>query len=228
MSRKSKVSAVEKVKIVERYLAGEIGIKQAGKLADVHYTSVKKWVNIYKAEGPVGLFEQAKNRNYSKELKMSAVNDYLNGTASLADVCQKYDVRSKSQLQDWIKVYNSSGTFKKSTGGICMKKARSTAPDERIQIVKDCLRNDKNYGEIAIKYNCSYQQVRNWVKKYEKMGIAGLEDRRGCRTGSQLSRSPEEEFRDKIGALERKNYELQMENELLKKVRELERRNHYL
>lgn len=108
-----------------------------------------------------------------------------------------------------------------------MKKARQATLEERIEIVKDCLEYDKNYGAIAIKYNCSYQQVRNWVQKYEEMGSAGLEDRRGRRIGSQPSRTPEEELRDKIGELERKNEDLQMENDLLKKVRELERRDRY-
>ena len=109
-----------------------------------------------------------------------------------------------------------------------MTKAKITTPEERLQIVKDCLVNDNNYGAMAIKYNCSYQQIRNWVKKYEDMGAAGLEDRRGHRVGSQPSRSPEEELRDKIAELERMNTDLQMENDLLKKVRELERRDHYL
>jgi transposase-like protein len=80
---------------------------------------------------------------------------------------------------------------------------------------------------MAIKYNCSYQQVRNWVIKYEEMGWAGLEDRRGFRAGTQPSRTLEEELRDKITELERKNKDLQMENDLLKKVKELERRNRY-
>ncbi len=56
-------------------------------------------------------------------------------------------------------------------------KARQTSPKERLEIVQDCLNNGKNYGAIALKYNCSYQQVRNWVLRYEKMGSAGLEDR---------------------------------------------------
>jgi len=77
-------------------------------------------------------------------------------------------------------------------------------------------------------YNCSYQQIRNWTKKYEDMGSAGLEDRRGRRVGSQASRSPEEEQRDRIADLERMNTDLQMENDLLKKVRDVERRDHYL
>ena len=42
------------------------------------------------------------------------------------------------------------------------------------------------------------------------------------------SRTPEEELRDKIAELERRNLDLQMENDLLKKVRELERRGRYL
>lgn len=70
---------------------------------------------------------------------------------------------------------------------------------------------------MALKYDCSYQQVRNWVIRYEKMGQAGLEDRRGRRIASLPSRTPEEELRDKIAELERRNLDLQMENDLLKK-----------
>lgn len=58
-----------------------------------------------------------------------------------------------------------------------MRKTRKTAYEERLEIVQDCLANDKNYGATAKKYECSYQQVRNWVKRYENMGSAGLEDR---------------------------------------------------
>jgi len=227
MSRKNKIDPVEKVKIVERYLKGEIGIREAGRQANVAHQSVQSWVNIYEANGPSGLLDQPKNKSYSKELKLNAILDYLNGNGSQSVICKKYKIRSRYQLQQWIKVYNTGGKLKESTGGVYMKKARQTTPEERIEIVKDCLENDKNYGAIAIKYKCSYQQVRYWVEKYEKMGQAGLEDRRGKRIGSLPSRTPEEELRDKIAELERKNYDLQMENDLLKKVRELERRDRY-
>ena len=73
-----------------------------------------------------------------------------------------------------------------------MRKARQTTSKERFEIVRDCLANDKNYGAMALKYNCSYQQVRSWVMRYEKMGSAGLEDRRGKRAGTQPARTPEE------------------------------------
>ncbi len=109
-----------------------------------------------------------------------------------------------------------------------MRKARKTTPGERLEIVQECLASNKNYGAMALKYNCSYQQVRNWVLRYEEMGSAGLEDRRGKRAGTQPARTPEEEQRDRIAELERKIRDLQMENELLKKVRELEMKDRWL
>ncbi|WP_349948391.1 helix-turn-helix domain-containing protein [Lacrimispora sp. BS-2] len=157
------------------------------------------------------MLNQIHNQSYSKDIKLQAIHDYLNGNGSQNDICKKYGIRSRTQLRRWIKVYNTGGTLKETTGGASMKKAKTTTPEERLIIVKDCLDNDKNYGAMALKYNCSYQQVRNWVVRYEKMGAAGLEDRRGRRIGSQSSRTPEEELRNKVAELERKNKDLQME-----------------
>lgn len=105
-----------------------------------------------------------------------------------------------------------------------MTKGRGTTPEERLEIVKECIAGGNDYGGTALKYKVSYQQVYTWTKKYCEMGRAGLEDRRGHRAGTLPSRTPEEELRDKVAQLERKNYELEMENALLKKVKELERR----
>lgn len=41
-----------------------------------------------------------------------------------------------------------------------MKEARPTTVEERIQIAKDCIANDENYGETALKYNVSYWRRR--------------------------------------------------------------------
>ncbi len=47
----------------------------------------------------------------------------------------------------------------------------------------------KNYGEMALKYWVSYQQVRTWTLRFEEMGEAGLEDRRGKRKKDQVPRT---------------------------------------
>ena len=83
----------------------------------------------------------------------------------------------------WIKVYNEGKEFKELTGGSTMKKVRKTRLEEQIAIVKDCLSHNRNYGAMALKYNCSYQQVRNWVDCYEKIRSTGLEGRRRKRAG---------------------------------------------
>ena len=230
MSRKSKIDSAEKVKIVERLLADETSVSEAARLTGVDEASIRRWRNLYLADGPTALMAQRNNKVYSQELKLQAVHEYLDGKSSQADIVKKYHLRSSRQLHDWIKVYTTHGEIKSrgSGGGSYMRKARQTTPEERLEIVQDCLANDKNYGAMALKYNCSYQQVRNWVLRYEKMGSAGLEDRRGRRAGTQPARTPEEEFRDKIAELEQRNRVLQMENDLLKKVRELEMKDRYL
>jgi transposase-like protein len=230
MSRKSKIDPVEKVKIIERVLADEISATEAARLIGVDRSSIRDWRNLCLSDGPSALMVQFNNKTYSKELKLQAVQEYLDGKSSQRNIVKKYHLRSSSQLRNWIKVYTTHGEIKSRTsgGGSYMRKARSTTPEERLAIVQDCLANDKNYGAMALKYQCSYQQVRNWVKRYEEMGSAGLEDRRGHRVGTMPSRTPEEEMRDRIAELERRNRDLQMENDLLKKVRELEIKDRYL
>jgi len=106
-----------------------------------------------------------------------------------------------------------------------MKKTRSTTQEERIHIVKDCIASGKNYGEMALKYNVSYQQARTWTLNFEKMSEAGLQDRRGQRKKSQTPRTELERAQIEIEQLKHKLYLAEMENVLLKKLDEVERRD---
>ena len=106
-----------------------------------------------------------------------------------------------------------------------MKSTRKTTQEERVQIAKECIEGGNNYGEIALKYNVSYQQVRTWTLKFRELGEAGLEDRRGQRTAQQQPRTEEEELRIKVAQLEHELYLTRMERDLLKKLEEIERRD---
>ena len=108
-----------------------------------------------------------------------------------------------------------------------MTKARKTTQKERVQIVRECLETGKDYGAIALKYNVSYQQVYTWVKKYSELGEAGLEDRRGQRAAQQDPRTKEEELQAEIARLKHELYMSNMERDLLKRVKELERRDRW-
>ena len=108
-----------------------------------------------------------------------------------------------------------------------MRQTRSTTQEERIQIARECIASGKNYGELAIKYNVSYQQVRSWTLRFEELGEAGLEDRRGKRKKDQVPRTELEKAQIEIEQLKHKLYLAEMERDLLKKLDEIERRDAY-
>jgi transposase-like protein len=227
MPQNSKVSAEKKLRIVEACLSGKLGVREAGRAVGVANSSVQVWINRYQAEGPSAFLPAERNRIYSPELKLVAVEEYLAGKGSLQGICKKYRIRSDRQLRNWIKVYNRHEDFKRQSGGSHMTKARKTTQEERVKIAKECLENGKDYGAMALKYNVSYQQVYTWVKKYSELGEAGLEDRRGQRAAQQEPRTKEEELQAEIARLKHENYMLKMERDLLKKVKELERRDRW-
>ena len=106
-----------------------------------------------------------------------------------------------------------------------MKQGRETTQEERIAIAKDCLENGSNFGETAIKYGVSYQQVYTWAKKFKELGEAGLEDRRGKRKKDQEPRTELEAAQIEIERLKHQLYLAEMERDLLKKLDEIERRD---
>lgn len=182
----------------------------------------------YRAEGSNAFVQAKRNRCYPPEVKEAATKEYLFGKDSILSICQKYCIRSTRSLQQWIKVYHAHGDFnsrKNSGGGSYMKQGRETTQEERVQIVKDCLASGKNYGEMALKYKVSYQQVRTWTLRFEEMSEAGLEDRRGKRKKDQVPRTELEKAQIEIEQLKHKLYLAEMERDLLKKLDEIERRD---
>ena len=228
MPQKSKLNAEEKVEIIRKYQQGEISLAQAAREASVETATIYRWSTRYEAEGADGFLSYQKNRVYPSELKLKAVQEYLSGSGSLREISKKYKLRNERQLSNWIKVYHAHGDFnsvKFSGGGSYMKQGRDTTQEERVQIVKDCLASGKNYGEMALKYKVSYQQVRTWTLRFEEMGERGLEDRRGKRKKDQVPRTELEKAQIEIEQLKHKLYLAEMERDLLKKLDEIERRD---
>lgn len=224
MSKRKKIKATEKVRIVKAYICGSISMYAASEQMGVHPSVVDDWVRIYQAEGVEAFLPRKGNRRYNPELKEAAVQSYMSGEGSLREICKRYKIRSTYQLRAWIKVYNGHKDFKKQTGGSHMTKGRETTQAERVTAAKECVANGKNYGEVAIKYNVSYQQVRSWTLKYIEGGESALEDRRGQRKKDQHPRTELEQAQVEIEQLKHKLRMLEVENHLLKKLEEIERR----
>ena len=153
MPQKQKVSAEEKAKVIEDYINNRISLSEAARRGGVARDTISQWARNYEADGMTA-FMTCRNRVYSPELKRQAVEDYLSGKGSQAELSKKYGLRDRRQLRNWLKVYNAHGDFnsrKNSGGGRYMKQGRDTTQEERIQIVKDCLASGKDYGEMALK-----------------------------------------------------------------------------
>ena len=196
----------------------------AAEQLGVYQSTVDNWVRLYQIEGSTAFVPREGNRRYDPVIKEMAVKDYLSGRGSLREICKIYKIRNQIQLRTWIKVYNGHKDFKKHTGGSRMTKGRETTQAERIAVAKACIANGKNYGEVAIAYNVSYQQARSWTLKYIEGGDAALEDRRGQRKKDQQPRTELEQAQIEIEQLRHKLKMLEIENHLLKKLEEIERR----
>ena len=53
-----------------------------------------------------------RNKKYSKELKLEAVQAYLNGEGSYELLRKKFGLLSTKQLRNWVKWYNGHKEFK--------------------------------------------------------------------------------------------------------------------
>ena len=164
-----------------------------------------------------------KNNKYSKELKLQAVKDYLNGEGSYETLKEKYKLRSSTQLNNWVIWYNSHKEFKERSsakGEIYMTKGRKTTQEERAEIVAFCIEHNKDYGLTVETYNVSYQQIYAWVRKYEEGGVDKLKDNRG-RTKPVEEMTEVEKLKAEMKILEAKNRQLEIENAFIKKLQEL-------
>lgn len=99
------------------------------------------------------------------------------------------------------------------SGGSRTKSTHKATQEERVQIAKDCVVAENNYGEIAKKYGVSYQQTRAWTLKYKELGEVGLEDRRGKRKYEQEPRTELEQAQIGIAQLKRQLHTAEMENQ---------------
>ena len=190
-----------KLKYARMCFEGRTSTAEAARQLDVDASTMRRWIYRYQENGESAFLDTGKNHVYSDELRLEAVLSYLDGEGSLSRIAARYGLRGTRQLSTWIKMYNSGKDFsqRKMSGGSRMTTSRKTTKEERL----------------------------GWVKRYRELGEAGLEDRRGRRKADQEPRSEVEKLQIEVEQLKHRLYMAEMERDLLKKVRELERKDLY-
>ena len=227
MSKKCKYNAEEKLKILMENENCYISVAELCRVYEINNTTFHQWKKRYKKYGLQGLEESKSWKQYSKELKESAVLDYLSREYSLGNIVDKYEISDKSVLRKWIKMYNSHRELKDTGKGMSksMTKGRTTTLEERIEIVKYCIDNNKNYQLTAEMFNVSYQQVYGWVRKFEIGREDALIDKRG-KNKLESELTEEDKIKLAMKRIETENERLRAENAFLKKLQELEGRRY--
>lgn len=103
LERKVKYSNEEKLNAVYEYLNGNESIHSIAHRLGIDLTSVKLWINKYKAMGKEGF---STYKQYSKSEKEQDVTAYLTGEGLLMEICNKFEIHSATQFRRWIKKYN--------------------------------------------------------------------------------------------------------------------------
>lgn len=222
MGKRKELRLAEKISLVEECLAGRLRMREAARRAGVGHSTMENWISRYRSEGISALAEDGNRskRRYSEDFKRKVVDAYLSGQGSSMAIAEKYQLRSGNLVLDWVKAYHERSS-RQETGGSVMRREHTV--EERLQAVLCCLDGGQPLGDVAQAYQVEVQTLRGWVKKYRKLGAAGLEDRRGHRLAHQTPRSPDEALRIENARLKQENELLKMELYLRKKVKELER-----
>ena len=164
-----------------------------------------------------------KNKVYSTEFKVTAVEAYLRGEGSYRDLCKRFGISHNDVLRKWVLWYNGHREFKERSsakGEIYMTKGRKTTQEERAEIVAFCIKHNKDYGLTVETYKVSYQQIYSWVRKYEEGGVDRLKDNRG-RTKPIEEMTEIEKLKAEMKILQAKNEQLEIENLFIKKLQDL-------
>lgn len=221
---KSTYSEQEKLQCIIKFQNRNSSIQAFCQQQKITQDTLNKWIYLYQTYGMDGLQGSKGWKRYSKDIKTAAVLDYLSGNYSMNEVVRKYEMSSRSLLKRWIRNYNDHRELKQMKRmNNSMIKGRSTTLEERLEIVMYCVENGKSYHQTSEHFNVSYQQVYQWVKKFEKEGEDGLKDKRGQRK-AEPELTSEEKIQREMKRLERENERLRAENAFLKKLEELERR----
>ena len=86
-----------------------------------------------------------KNKKYSIEFKIQAVEAYLRGEGSLVTLSKKFGIVHKETLREWVLWYNGrrkNRVCSSAKGEIYMTKGRKTTQEERAEIVAFCIEHN--------------------------------------------------------------------------------------
>lgn len=163
-----------KLKIVKEYLDKRTGYHSLSKKYGFKDTQqIRRWIFAYEIAGEEGL-KTGKNRAYSTEVKLNAVNLYLTSNWSARDIAKDLGIIDYSRILDWVRRYRSDNfeAFKQSrgrpkTGQEIINKKTELSLDEKDFRIRELERELEN-TKIELKYLKGLRRLRMEQQAKEK------------------------------------------------------------
>ncbi|QNO14071.1 transposase [Alkalicella caledoniensis] len=228
MGRKPKYSKEVKIKACKDYEKGHSSFVGIADEIGTTKEAVRQWYIRYKEHGSSVFDTSSRNQSYSKEFKLSVVDEYSSGKYSMPDLVAKYNI-TYSVLRGWItKWYNGIEIEDYDPkGDVYTMKSRKTTFEERLEIAKWVIKNNMSYKVAADKYSITYALVYKWTRAYIDKGPEALKyQKRGPKLKSEIDENNltdveklKLELEKEKALRKRREFEL----EVLKKKEEFER-----
>lgn len=176
-----KKDLIFKIKVVKEYLSGKNGsIHTIAKKYNLSLSTIRNWIEWYKAEGIDGLKKQTKNKNYTGEFKLSVIQYRKINNTSYRETANYFNIKNASIIAAWEKKYREGGlkalSSKKGRPSKNMKKQHNNNLDkplnetEREELIR--LRSENEYLKLkeiyAKKVNEFFLKKNQETKKKHK------------------------------------------------------------
>ena len=115
---RSKHSIEVKLQILQFLNKGEYSQRELCDKFFVSKKTIRRWKMKFDQAGVDGLIESTTWKTYSKELKVDAVEDFLQKDLTVNEILEKYNISSDSYLRTWVKKYTSHSELKDSGKGM--------------------------------------------------------------------------------------------------------------
>lgn len=108
---------------------------------------------------------------YSYEFKMKVVQSYLDGEGSYIYLAKKYNIPSKTRIEEWVKGYKEFG----KEGLLRSRKNKNYSFQFKLSVIELYLSSEVSYQKLALSQGINNpSQIVKWVNDFRIAGPDAL------------------------------------------------------
>ncbi|MDT2850231.1 transposase, partial [Vagococcus carniphilus] len=113
---------------------------------------------------------------YNFELKIKIIKEYLDGEGGYNYLAKKYGVKSKTQIENWVRVYKEFG----EEGLLRKRKNQKYSVQFKLDAIELYQTSEMSYREVAYALGINNPPLINaWMREFSVNGVEGLSKPRG-------------------------------------------------